>query len=847
MKRFKKFFIKKPVNTLDNFNLSVKWESVKASKKTFIGGVALVSASIIANFLNFLYNAYLGRVLNFEDFALIGIFGGFLSFASVLFGAFSTTSNFKTGFLIGKYGNNAGYGFWKYIRSKAFLASFLISAIWILLTPFLMGYFHTNNPLLFILFGLILLVGLANGVDRGFLSSRLMFGSLAVINLFEPIIRMSMAIGLVYLGFKLWAFSAIPIGTICTFFLGWILIIKQIQSGEHDAPEHEVKKFSKKFFLASILTGASSVGFLTLDVLLAKHYLTSSDAGKYALLSLVGKMVYFLGGLISPFLVPLISRSEGAKKNSSQVLYLILFCTIILSLIGYLGFGLMGFITIPILYGKKALVIVPYLSLFTLGMMAYTISRVFVNYYLVKRSYTFTAANIFLAVLQISTISLFHKNLQAIAYGMVFVWFSNLVLISLLHFGICYVKKFEDKVSDFLELLISKPAQKDNKFKILIFNWRDTKHKWAGGAEVYVQELAKRLVKEGSAVTLFAGNNTKNPKNETIDGVQIYRRGGFYTVYIWAFLYYVIRFHGKFDLIIDSENGIPFFTPLYTGRKKFLLIHHVHQEVFRKTLKWPLSSIAAFLEAKLMPFVYRNVQVITVSPSSRDEILRHKLTKFEPVIIYNGVDSKTFKAGKKSTNPLVLYVGRLQYYKSLNVFIKAAKKVLEKVPNAKFVIAGEGGQRKKLEKYAKRLGILNKINFLGFVSNKKKIGLLQKAWVFVNPSFMEGWGITTIEAAACGTPAVASNVPGLRDSIKNPHTGFLVKYADADAFAEKITKLITNDNLRHEMSRDSIVWAKGFSWDKSADKFSQLIHRGNEKSKSKRLFPTFASQIFNRN
>lgn len=294
-------------------------------------------------------------------------------------------------------------------------------------------------------------------------------------------------------------------------------------------------------------------------------------------------------------------------------------------------------------------------------------------------------------------------------------------------------------------------------------------------------------------------------------------------VYVWAILYYIFRFRGKYDVIIDCENGIPFFTPLYARGKKFLLIHHVHQEVFRKSLIRPFSWFASFLEIKLMPLVYRDVQVITVSPSSKEEIMRHKLTQKEPIIIYNGVDLKKFKPGIKSKNPLILYLGRLQYYKSLNIFIKAAKKVLKEAPNAEFVIAGEGEEKKKLQKYAKRIGMLDKIRFLGHVSHKEKVRLFQKAWVFVNPSLMEGWGLTTIEAAACGTPTVASNVPGLRDSIDNPHTGILVKYGDPEAFTDGILKLIENEKFRKEMSHKSIKWANNFSWDKSAREFYKKI------------------------
>ncbi len=800
-----------------------RWAEVITHKKTYIGGVLLVAGSIIANFLNFFFNAYLGRVLEFRDFALIGLIGGFLSFSSILFGAFTTTANFRSGFLIGKYGENSGFTFWRYIRKKAIYFSIVLTAIWLLLTPLLMRYFDTDNASLFVLFGAVLLVGLANGADRGFLSARLMFGSLAAINFIDPVVKLATAIILVYFGLKVWTFSAVPLAIVGTFIIGWLLVVKQIKQGVHKTPESEIRKFPKKFFGASILTGFSSIAFLTVDILLANHFLDHNAAGQYALLSLVGKMVYFLGGLTTPFVIPLISRKEGANKNSSKTFYLLLFFTLFLSLAGFVAFGIFGNITIPILYGEKAIAIVPYLTFFTLGMTCYTVSKVFVNFYLVKRVYTLTILTSLLVFFQILLINLYHSNPRAIAIDMTIIWGLHLFITTSLHLGIKYVKIFEDNFMAIPGLFTRIEKKKNDNLNILIFNWRDTKHKWAGGAEVYIHELAKRWVKDGNSVTLFCGNGTKRERNEKIDGVQVYRRGGFFLVYFWAPLYYLLKFRGKYDVIIDCENGIPFFTPLYSRKPTFLLIHHVHQEVFHKSLKPPFAALASFLETKLMPLVYKNIQVITVSPSSKEEILKHKLTKTEPVVIYNGVDLNKFKPGQKSKDPMILYLGRLQYYKSLHVLVKAAKQVLEQIPNAKFIIAGEGGEKKKLIKKAQRLGILEKISFLGKVTEREKIKLFQKAWMFVNPSFMEGWGITTIEANACGTPAIASDVPGLRDSIRNPHTGFLVPYGRDDKFANRILELIKDKNLRDSLSQEALKWSNEFTWEKSATEFYCVV------------------------
>jgi glycosyltransferase involved in cell wall biosynthesis len=306
-------------------------------------------------------------------------------------------------------------------------------------------------------------------------------------------------------------------------------------------------------------------------------------------------------------------------------------------------------------------------------------------------------------------------------------------------------------------------VKKNGKKRILILNWRDTKHVWAGGAEAYAHELAKRWVRMGHEVTLFCGNDKKSPRRETVDGVRVVRRGGFYLVYFWAFVYYVRYFRTACDVIVDSANGIPFFTPLYATQPKYLLIHHVHQEVFRKSLRPPFSWLAVFIEARIMPLVYRNTPLITISPASKGRYYRAPgLTKQDPAIVYGGVDTALYTPGKKSKHPLVLCLGRLKEYKSVPVFIRVAKKILQDMPSVEFVIAGDGEEKQALMALVKKLKLEKHITFTGAVTEQEKVRLYQRAWVFVNPSLMEGWGMTTIEANACGTPVVASNVGGLQ-------------------------------------------------------------------------------------
>jgi glycosyltransferase involved in cell wall biosynthesis len=375
--------------------------------------------------------------------------------------------------------------------------------------------------------------------------------------------------------------------------------------------------------------------------------------------------------------------------------------------------------------------------------------------------------------------------------------------------------------------------------RILVFNWRDQKHEYAGGAEVYIEELSKRLVAEGNLVTLFCGSDGNGaPRHETINGVHIVRRGGFWFVYIWAFLYYMLRFRKKYDLIIDCHNGIPFFTPLFAREPVICVVHHVHQEVFKQHLAKPLAKFACFLEAKIMPRAYNKSQFVAVSPSTRQEMQETLGITADIQLIYNGIELDELKPGIKSEKPSVLFLGRLQTYKSVDVAIKAFKVVHTKLPQAELIIAGSGDADDNLKSLVKKENMNSYVKFTGKVTHEKKIQLLQSAWLMVNPSFMEGWGITTIEANACATPVVGSDVPGLRDSIKHLETGVLVPYGDSKKMATEITQLLYNHEVRQKLTANAIDWAQNFHWDISSNYLRELITQeltqGNY-GKSKRL------------
>jgi glycosyltransferase involved in cell wall biosynthesis len=178
---------------------------------------------------------------------------------------------------------------------------------------------------------------------------------------------------------------------------------------------------------------------------------------------------------------------------------------------------------------------------------------------------------------------------------------------------------------------------------------------------------------------------------------------------------------------------------------------------------------------------------------------------------------------KKDPVPTILYLGRLKKYKSVDLLIKALPLVINEVPEARLVIVGEGDYKPELQNLTRNLELEDKVIFTGFVDGKTKVEWLHRAWVTVYPSIKEGWGLTNIEANACGTPAIASDVPGLRESVLPGKTGFLFRYGDEQDLADKIIRIITDNELRERFSREGILWASNFSWDKVVSEVEELL------------------------
>lgn len=359
--------------------------------------------------------------------------------------------------------------------------------------------------------------------------------------------------------------------------------------------------------------------------------------------------------------------------------------------------------------------------------------------------------------------------------------------------------------------------------KILIINWRDIKNPEAGGAEVHLQEIFKRIVKNGHEVTLISSRFGDCVDFEVVDGIHIIRIGNKYNFNFATPLYYLTKLKNeKFDVVIDDISKIPLCTPLYIKKPLIGLIHHIHGPTLFKELSFIAASYIWISERFLIPF-YKNKKMITVSNSTKEELVKMGIPKNNINVIYNGYDCNGESPSKnKSKDPMIAYVGRVKAYKQLDHLIRAFKIVKNDVSLCKLIIAGKG-EKEYLRGIVSELGLELSVEFHEEVSEKKKFILLHEAWIFASPSMKEGWGITVIEANACGTPAVGYNVPGLRDSIIDGYNGLLVEEGNIESLASAIIKTIKDDKLRKALSENAVEWSSHFSWDNSAKEFEKYL------------------------
>jgi glycosyltransferase involved in cell wall biosynthesis len=361
--------------------------------------------------------------------------------------------------------------------------------------------------------------------------------------------------------------------------------------------------------------------------------------------------------------------------------------------------------------------------------------------------------------------------------------------------------------------------------KLLLINWRDIRNPEAGGAEVYYHELFRRLVGMGVEVDLLAHAWRGAPAEEVIDGIRVFRRGsrGLFNYQIVPF---VKRRQSRYDLVVEDLNKLPFFTPLYLRTPRLhLVMHFFGMSIFHETI--PPFAAYVLLSEWLVGRLYRGERFVAISNSTADEVRRRVGHVRSVDVVEPGIDTAFYRPSTpKSPTPLLVCVTRIMRYKKVQFVIDAMPRLREQLGEVQLAVAGRGAYTEQLRARARRLGLEHCVRFLGRVSEEEKRDLLSQATLFVNPSAKEGWGITSMEAALCGTATVASDVPGLRDSVRDGETGVLFPFGNRDAFVEAVVSLVKDEERRRRMEQRARDVALTYGWDEMAKRLHAILTRG---------------------
>jgi glycosyltransferase involved in cell wall biosynthesis len=356
---------------------------------------------------------------------------------------------------------------------------------------------------------------------------------------------------------------------------------------------------------------------------------------------------------------------------------------------------------------------------------------------------------------------------------------------------------------------------------VLVLNERDLQHPRAGGAEVHCFEVCRRLVARGDRVTLFATRFEGAAAEEMVDGVRVIRFGNPLTYYAQVPLAYArLRRREPLDVVIEDLNKFPYFACLWVRDPVVVFVHHLWGVTAFRQVAAPIA-LAVFVAEWLVKRLYRRIPVIAVSPSTRAELLAAGLRADDVHLVPNGVDHERYCPNGRppARPPFVLSLGRVEAYKYVDRVVEA----VAGVPGLRLVVAGRGTAMPALERRVAELRVEDRVDLRGFVSEDEKIALLREATVHAIASDKEGWGITVIEAAACGTPTVATAVPGLRDAVRDGETGLLVPPGDVPAMRAAIERVCHDESLRRRLSSAGREWAGRFTWEAAAAIIARII------------------------
>jgi glycosyltransferase involved in cell wall biosynthesis len=369
------------------------------------------------------------------------------------------------------------------------------------------------------------------------------------------------------------------------------------------------------------------------------------------------------------------------------------------------------------------------------------------------------------------------------------------------------------------------PPGRRGERSIAFLVWRDTSNPEGGGSELFVERIAEHLAAQGWDVTICTSAHPTAPADEVRAGVRYRRRGGRYTVYPHGLAYLLTRDGRRTDIVVDVQNGVPFFAPLVRRSPTVNLMHHVHREQWQIIFPGRKGKFGWWLESRFAPWLYRRHQYITVSNASRNDLVNLKVDPDRISIVHNGIDvPRPDLSVPKAPVPTICVLGRLVPHKQVEHALDVAARARADFPGLQVHVVGEGYWHQTLVQLAAELGVSDAVTFHGHVSGEKRDEILDTSWVLLAPSVKEGWGIAIMEAAARGVPAIAyRSAGGVCESIVDSETGWLVD--DVNELRKRTEELLRDSTLRDWMADNARMRAAGFDWASAGAQFAQCLEQ----------------------
>ena len=357
---------------------------------------------------------------------------------------------------------------------------------------------------------------------------------------------------------------------------------------------------------------------------------------------------------------------------------------------------------------------------------------------------------------------------------------------------------------------------------IVFFSWRDTRNPEGGGAEVYLEKVAAGLIARDASVTIFCAEHPDAPRDETRDGIRYVRRGSKMGVYLRGMLALATRRFGRVDVVVDVQNGLPFFTRLLTRKPVVVLVHHVHREQWPVVYPGITGRVGWWIESRFAPRLYRHCQYVAVSQATREELVGLGVDEDRIAVVHNGTDPALPMADVKSDVPSVCVVGRLVPHKRVEHAIDAFARLRARLPGLRLTVVGSGWWEDELRAYASGIEGGSEVVFAGHVSEAEKQGIYAASWVMALPSLKEGWGLVVGEAGMHGTPTVAYRAAGgTRESIEEGRSGLLAD--DFEEFVADLETVLTEPDVRDVLSAGARDMSHRFTWDHAQGSFARVV------------------------